>query len=113
MLVALHECLGNVSEACAKVGVGRTTHYGWLQEDAEYKQQVEDISEAEIDFAESKLRERIEGVKVQKGDTSYLLPPDPACIIFYLKTKGKKRGYVERQELVIPEAVTVKFKDAE
>lgn len=43
-------------------------------------------TESVIDLAESKLIENI-------GDN------DNTAIIFYLKTKGKKRGYVERSEV--------------
>lgn len=99
MLVALHECLGNVSEACVKAGIGRTTHYGWLQDDSAYKQAVEDMTEADLDFAESKLKERISGVQVKKGEGVYSLPPDVTAIMYYLNCKGSRRGYSYKQQV--------------
>lgn len=83
MIKALEQRLGVVTDACKSVGINRATHYKWLNSDKDYKQQVEAIENVAIDFVESKLYE-----KIQKGDT--------ACIIFYMKTKGKNRGYVER-----------------
>jgi len=78
--------LGVVTAACKAVGIGRTTHYLWMQEDAEYKKAVEDLNDVAIDFAESQLHKQI-----KDGNST--------ATIFYLKTKGKKRGYVERQEI--------------
>lgn len=86
MITALESTLGIVTGACKKVGIARQTHYRWLEEDAEYKKQVESISDICLDFAESQLHQQI-----MEGNT-------PATI-FYLKTKGKRRGYIERHEL--------------
>ena len=86
MLDALEKSLGVVTSACKTVGVGRTTHYLWMQEDKEYKAAVDELSDVAIDFAESQLHKQI-----KDGNST--------ATIFFLKTKGKKRGYVERQEL--------------
>jgi hypothetical protein len=86
MLDALEKSLGVVTAACKSVGIGRTTHYLWMQEDPEYKKAVDDLSDVAIDFAESQLHKQI-----KDGNST--------ATIFYLKTKGKKRGYVERQEI--------------
>jgi hypothetical protein len=86
MLEALEQSLGVVTSACKKVGIGRTTFYDWMRSDEEFAKQVKDIEDIAIDFAESQLHKQIKG-----GNTS--------ATIFYLKTKGKNRGYVERQEI--------------
>ena len=85
-LVAFKAKAGNISHACDASQVGRQTYYGWLEADAAFAQAVEDINESLIDWGEGLLK-----VQMQKGDTT--------AIIFFLKTKGKKRGYVERQEM--------------
>jgi hypothetical protein len=84
-LEALEKSLGVVTDACKKAGISRQSHYRWMQEDELYKEAVESISEMAIDFAESSLYKQI-----KEGNT-------PATI-FYLKTKGKNRGYIERKE---------------
>ena len=86
MIEALEQSLGVVTSACKSVGIGRTTHYLWMENDPEYKKAVDDISNVALDYAESKLHSQIK-------------KENPTAIIFYLKTKGKKRGYVERQEI--------------
>lgn len=77
---------GNVSVACTKIGVSRETYYRWLREDKSFYMDVDDIKESLLDMAETML---LKGIK--DGGT--------AEIIFYLKTRGKNRGYVERQEI--------------
>jgi len=96
MLEALEQSLGIVTSACKKVGIGRTTHYMWLKEDEEYKAAVEDVENIALDFAESQLHKHI-----KEGNTS--------GTIFYLKTKGKKRGYIERTE--VQQETTIKSLD--
>ena len=86
MLAALEKSLGVVTTAAKNIGIDRGTHYLWMNEDAEYKAAVDALQDMAIDFAETHLHQLI-----LNGDT--------AATIFYLKTKGKKRGYVERQEL--------------
>ena len=99
MLKALESTLGVVTTAAEKAGIDRTTHYLWLKNDEEYKNAVDDLKNIALDFAESKLHERISGVKVQRGSDVYESPPSDTAIIFYLKTQGKGRGYIERQEV--------------
>jgi len=90
LVEALEKSLGVVSTACKAAGISRDTHYRWLKEDPEYKAQVEELSEVAVDFAESHLHKLIKD-------------GNPAATIFFLKTKGKSRGYVERQEIAVAE----------
>lgn len=85
MIEALTASLGVVTTACKKVGIDRSTHYKYYKEDAEYRKAVDDIADVALDFAESMLHQQIQGGEV-------------SSTIFYLKTKGKKRGYIERTE---------------
>lgn len=85
IIEALEKSLGVVTTACKKVGVGRTQFYHWLKEDEAFAKEVDDIQNIALDFAESQLHKQI-----GEGNTS--------ATIFYLKTKGKKRGYIERVE---------------
>ena len=82
VLEALEKTLGIVTQACKLAGVGRTQFYQWMKEDVDFYNQVQQIDDLVIDFAESKLHQQI-----NDGNTS--------ATIFYLKTKGRKRGYVE------------------
>jgi hypothetical protein len=95
MLDALEKSLGVVTTACRSVGIGRTTHYLWLEQDAEYRKAVDELQNMTLDFAESQLHKQI-----KEGNTT--------ATIFYLKTKGKKRGYIERQEIQVDGAVESK-----
>ena len=90
MLQALERSLGIVTTACNAVGINRSTHYDWMRKDPEYKKAVKSIEDRTLDFAESHLHKLI-----KEGN--------PAATIFFLKTKGKARGYVERQEIEVAE----------
>lgn len=87
VLKLLNESLGIITTACEAAGVPRKTFYQWMKEDDEFRDQVEDIKEVQCDFVEGKLLEQIEANV-------------PSSTIFYLKTKGKNRGYVERFEVI-------------
>lgn len=104
MISAMIVARGNVSHSCNQVGISRQTHYNWLETDSEYKQEIENAKESAIDFVEGKLFEKINGVSIQTGFDKegnpivYDVPPSDTAIIFYLKTIGKRRGYIERTE---------------
>jgi len=86
ILEALEKTLGVVTKACKLAKVGRTQYYTWLKEDEEFAKQVQEIDNVALDFAESSLHEQIKD-KV------------PTSTIFYLKTKGRKRGYIETKDI--------------
>lgn len=102
LLEALEKTLGIVTDACKMVGVSRQTFYVYMNDDPEFKAAVEEISDVALDFAESKLFQLIDGVYCEKtlGTETivYQKPPDTIATIFFLKTKGKKRGYIEKHE---------------
>lgn len=86
LIDALEKSLGVVTSACKSVGLNRSTYYDYYNSDPEFKKSVDELSNIALDFAESNLHKQI-----KDGNTS--------ATIFYLKTKGKRRGYVERQEI--------------
>ena len=83
---ALEKSLGVVTTACRTSGVARSTHYKWMQEDAEYAAACNELENIALDFAESQLHKQIKD-------------GNPTATIFFLKTKGKKRGYIERVDV--------------
>ena len=95
---AYQKTFGNITQSCKAIGISRQTYYNWLEQDIEFKNELLSIEPAEqfLDFLESKLVER-----VNKGDTT--------ATIFALKTKGKKRGYIERQEITGADGMPTNF----
>jgi transposase-like protein len=87
-LQAYCAAFGNVTDTCQAIGISRQTFYEWLRTDEEFKGAIDSAEPDEVfvDFAENALISRIK-------------EKDTTAIIFALKSKGKKRGYVERQEL--------------
>jgi len=75
----LEKSLGIVSIALEKLNVTRETYDTWLKNNS-FKQGVDRINEMSLDFVENKLLKKIRD-------------EDLTAIQFYLKTKGKKRGY--------------------
>tara|TARA_R100001510_G_C7628972_1_gene188264 strand:+ start:48 stop:401 length:354 start_codon:yes stop_codon:yes gene_type:complete len=86
MLEALEISLGIVTEACERTGLSRTQHYKWYKEDVAYRKEVDSIENKFIDFAESHLKKQIENGSTQ-------------ATTFFLRTRGRKRGYNEKQEI--------------
>ncbi|QDP56842.1 MAG: hypothetical protein Unbinned2716contig1004_16 [Prokaryotic dsDNA virus sp.] len=87
-LKALRNNLGHITNACVAANISRRTYYEWIEKDDDFREDVSHVQESLLDLAESKLLENIES-------------NENVAIIFYLKTKGKKRGYIEKQEVDI------------
>lgn len=79
----LKQCGGIIYVACEQSRISRATYYRWYKADQEFAEKVDEVMEAQIDHVESKLMSLI-----NSGDNT--------STIFYLKTKGKKRGWSEK-----------------
>ena len=86
MLAALEATLGVVTTACRTVGISRDTHYRWLKEDQAYNVGVDEIKNVALDFAETQLHKQIKSGNI-------------TAIMFFLRTRGKSRGYTEKNEV--------------
>ena len=80
------ETHGNISKSCDAAGVDRATYYLWIEKYPEFKQECEEILERWYDSVEDKIH-------------NFVDRSNPDMLKFYAKTKLKKRGYVEKQEL--------------
>ena len=88
LIEALKASAGFYSVAAEMLGCHRTAINHRVSKNEELKQIVEEINERNLDIAESKLLKEI-----NSGNMT--------AIIFYLKCKGKKRGYIEKSEIDI------------
>ena len=75
----------NITATCSAFGISRKTFYEWKAKKKKLAEGLEEIDESILDWAESKLKEHINNDDLQ-------------ALIFFLRTKGKKRGYVEKTE---------------
>lgn len=86
LLKALEQSLGIVTQACKIAKVSRGTFYRYYNEDPEFREQVDSIEDLTLDFVESQLMKQIK-------------EQNTTATIFYLKTKGKQRGYIQTQQV--------------
>lgn len=85
-LIAYEKSLGVLKPACDMTGMCRKTIWEWRKKYPEFDAACHDCEETAVDFVETKLYKLInDGAE--------------ASTIFYLKTKGRKRGYVEKHEV--------------
>lgn len=82
LLENLEKRMGIVTQACKDTGISRDRFYTYYNTDPDFKKKVDDINDIQLDFVESQLMKNI-----AKGDR--------ACIMFYMKYKGRSRGYTE------------------
>ncbi len=83
---AIYEAKGLLTIAAAKSGIGYRTICRYVADYPSVKEAAHEAKEGLLDRAESKLYDAID-----KGEAW--------AIAFFLKTQGKQRGYIERQEI--------------
>ena len=86
LLEALEKSLGIVTSACKEVGISRKQFYEYYNTDEDFKKSVDDINEITLDFTETQLFK-----KIKEGSER--------SILFYMKYRGRKRGYTDRLEI--------------
>jgi len=86
LVEALEQSLGVITTACLKVGVSRDTFYRYMRTDEGFALRVKELENVALDFAESQLFKNIKDGK-------------EASVIFFLKTKGRGRGYIEKSNV--------------
>lgn len=101
---AIQQYRGNISAMARAFQVSRQAIYDYISNKPDLKQMIQDERESMLDDAESEIYKQI-----RKGNTT--------ALIFFLKTQGKTRGYVERQEITgkdnDPFVIKVKLKDGD
>lgn len=96
----LVEKRGNIAATARALGVTRKTVYKRIDKSDKLQEILHDARETMLDNAETTLYD-----EALNGNTT--------ALIFFLKTQGKSRGYVERQEMTGADgdALRVRFID--
>ena len=97
----IHDLHGNVSSVAKFFKLSRQTMHKYINDHPTVKAALEESRERMIDNVESKLY-------------SQALAGNTTAMIFFLKTQGKQRGYVERQEITGKDgnSIVVRWDDA-
>lgn len=85
VIAALQQSGGIMAHAARKLGIDRSTLHTRIHKSPVLMGALDEAKETNLDVAESKLMKA-----VNDGEL--------AAIFFYLKTQGKRRGYIERHE---------------
>lgn len=86
LVEAMERNLCIVSAACKEVGISRDRYYHYLKTDDKFKEQIDELVNVQADFVESQFYK-----KIREGSER--------SIIFYLKTKGRERGWQETTDI--------------
>jgi hypothetical protein len=81
----IHKYRGNISAVAKALQRSRNTIYLFMRDNPEVKQALDDEREILIDGIENKFYEQC-----LEGNTT--------SMIFFLKTQGKNRGWIEKRE---------------
>lgn len=106
LLVKAFEKYLIVTKVCAATRIPRNTFYRYLRDDPAFKSTIEECTEIFLDEAEDCLRKGMKEGSIHAA-------------MFILKTRGKHRGYVEKQEIdhtsagkPLAPVVTITFHDS-
>lgn len=100
VVTAITEARGILAVAARRLGCSRQTLNTYSHRYASVRAALDDSRENLLDFTESKLLKLIDDENI-------------TAIIFYLKTQGKRRGYVERSEVTGAEGghIVIRYAD--
>lgn len=86
IIETLEKTAGNVSLAARQLGIARCTIYLRIKKNSKLTEAIEQFREKAIDDAESALQRAV-------------LNGEGWAVCFTLKTIGKSRGYIEKQQV--------------
>lgn len=87
---AIKENHGLVMKSCKEVGMHHSTFYSWMEKDPEFKDKAMEA----VDYGRENMKDIAESSLFSK-----IRQEDNTATIFYLKTKARDRGYVDRTEV--------------
>jgi predicted transcriptional regulator len=92
---------GSISLIAESLNVSRRTIERWIEKDEKFKECYTDVKESLIDIAETNMIRLIQGKPKIENNVfiKWIERPDSMLIKYMLSTKGKHRGYIERQEV--------------
>ena len=88
IFIEAYKINNDVSKSCKSARIGRTTYYRWIKQTS---------FREKLDTAVEELRDKIESTLIDNALSGN--PKHNACLIFYMKTKMRDRGYIEKQEI--------------
>ena len=91
VIEALRAAGGSKSVAAAKFGASRNTVDAYIRSNRRIRDALNEIEEETLDLAETGL---VNALRAER----------PWAIQFYLRTKGRRRGYLERREIADDDA---------
>ena len=90
-----------IQKTCEAIEISLMTYNNWKNSNPDFKKAVEFCMESELDIFEDALRDLVE-------------ERNPQAVLFGLRTRGKDRGYGEKQELASGiAAINITFEKAE
>ncbi len=95
IIAAVKKAKGNLSSAAQSLGVTRQTLYNYRNRYSTVRDAIDEQRETMLDNAESVLYDAV-------------LAGEAWAVCFFLKTQGKKRGYIERLQQESTGEITVR-----
>ena len=84
-------------------GLDRGSVYNWIKEDELFKSEYDNLRNELLDESEKMHQLLRRGIPIYNEDTKEIIAwqekPDRQAIEFFLKNKGKDRGYSDRSEI--------------
>jgi len=96
LLKALKKHRGLIVVSCKEVGITRQTYYKYYTTDPLFKEAVDEINETQGDHVEDQLFNLIDS-------------GNPAAIMFYLRYKGRNRGYANTIDITATEPIQIRY----